>query len=59
MRAVSGCSWAPKLTRNCEIKHWLPVARTDGRSVYGHVITAFSRMGRLSLAMGSRVERGA
>ena len=25
----------------------MPVVRTDGRSVYGHVITKFSRMGRL------------
>ena len=24
----------------------MPVLRTDGRSVYGHVITKFSRMGR-------------
>ena len=26
----------------------IPVVRTDGRSVYGHVISKFSRMGRLS-----------
>ena len=25
-----------------------PVVRTDGRAVYGHVITKFSQMGRLS-----------
>ena len=25
----------------------MPVVRTDGRSVYGHVITKFSRMGSL------------
>ena len=25
----------------------MPVVRTDGLSVYGHVITKFSRMGRL------------
>ena len=25
----------------------MPVVQTDGRSVYGHVITKFSRMGRL------------
>ena len=38
--------WAPKLARKCERKHWFPVVRTDGRA-YGHVITKFSRMGRL------------
>ena len=37
--------WAPKLARKCESKHWLPCG-ADGRS-YGHVITKFSRMGRL------------
>ena len=31
--------------RKCESKHWFPVVRTDGRSVYGHVITEFSGMG--------------
>ena len=28
---VSGCTWAPKLARNCEIKHWC--GPTLGRSV--------------------------
>ena len=37
--------WAPKLARKCETKHWFPCG-ADGRS-YGHVITKFSRMGRL------------
>ena len=37
--------WAPKLARKCESKHWFPCG-ADGRS-YGHVITKFSRMGRL------------
>ena len=48
--------WAPKVARKCESKHWLSVVRTivslaggraGGQSVYGHVITKFSRMGRL------------
>ena len=41
---------APKLVRKCEIEHWLPCGadgRSGGRSVYGHVITKFSRMGSL------------
>ena len=42
-------SWAPKLARKCENKHWFPCG-ADGRSVvrlvYGHVITKFSGMGR-------------
>ena len=37
--------WAPKLARKCESKHWFPCG-ADGRS-YGHVITKFSRIGRL------------
>ena len=41
---------APKLARKCEIKHWYACG-ADGRkvgwSVHGHVITKFSRMGRL------------
>ena len=42
---------APKLARKCEIKHWWPCGadgRSLARSVYGHVITKFSRMVRLS-----------
>ena len=39
----------------------MPVVRTDGRSVYGHVITKFSRMGRLPhfLSYGAPPTRGA
>ena len=43
----------------------MPVVRTDGRavgrSVYGHVITKFSRLGRLShfLSYGAPPARGA
>ena len=37
--------WAPKLARKCESRHWFSCG-ADGRS-YGHVITKFSRMGRL------------
>ena len=40
-----GFPWAPKLARKCESRHWFPCG-ADGRS-YGHVITKFSRMGRL------------
>ena len=36
---------AIKCARKCESKHWFPCG-ADGRS-YGHVITKFSRMGRL------------
>ena len=32
MREVSGCSWAPKLARESEIKHWLSCG-VDGRSL--------------------------
>ena len=32
MKAVSGCSLAPKLARECEIKHWLPCG-VDERSL--------------------------
>ena len=38
--------WAPKVARKCESKHWYACG-ADGRSVYGHVITKFSRMGSL------------
>ena len=45
MSAISGCSWAPKLTRKCKIKHWFSWG-VNGRS-FGvrsrH--TKFSRMG--------------
>ena len=48
-------SWAPKVVRKCESKHWFSCG-TDGRSlrwavgqsVYGLVITKFSGMGRFT-----------
>ena len=40
----SAFSWAPKVARKCESKHWYACG-ADGRSV-GHVITKFSGMGR-------------
>ena len=39
-------SWAPKLARKCESKHWFPCG-ADRRSAYGHVIIKCSRMGKL------------
>ena len=39
------CSCAPKLAR---VNIGCPVVRTDGRAVYGHVITKFSGMGRFT-----------
>ena len=45
----SASSWAPKVARKCESKHWYACG-ADGRSVgrsVGHVITKFSGMGRL------------
>ena len=65
MQSVSSwASWAPKVVRKCESKHWFSCGadgrradgrraggraggREGGRSVYGHVITKFSGMGRL------------
>ena len=45
-------SWALKVVRRCESKHWFScgadgksLGRAVGRSVYGHVITKFSGMG--------------
>ena len=44
-------SWAPKLAKSVRVNIGCPVVRTDGRSlarsVYGHMITKFSGMGRL------------
>ena len=40
----SAFSWAPRVARKCESKHWYACG-ADGRSV-GHVITKFSGMGR-------------
>ena len=52
----SVCAWAPKLARKCESKHWYACG-ADGqsyvRSVYGHVITKFSGMGRFTYLWGS------
>ena len=42
-------SWAPKLHRKCESKHWFPCGaygRSFVRSINGQVITKFSGMGR-------------
>ena len=56
-------SWAPKVARKCESKHWYTCGadgraaggRTSGRVVYGHVITKFSGMGRFTvLTHGAR-----
>ena len=42
-------SWAPKLAKSVRVNIGFPVVRTDGgRSVYGHVITKFSGMGRFT-----------
>ena len=44
----SWAPWAPKVARKCASYIGIPVVRrTVGRSVYGHVITKFSRMGSL------------
>ena len=44
LMCISAFSWAPKVARKCEGKHWYAWG-ADGRSV-GHVITKFSGMGR-------------
>ena len=54
---MPGCTWASKLARECEIKHWYACG-ADGRTVHGHVNTKFSRLHRIFLAMGLRA-RGA
>ena len=48
-------SWAPKVVRKCERKHWFSrgadgrsLGWAVGRSVYRHVITKFSGMGRFT-----------
>ena len=46
----SWAPWAPKVARKCESKHWYAFGaegQSLGWSVYGHVITKFSRMGNL------------
>ena len=45
---------APKLASKREIKHWYACGadgRTDGWSVYGHVIAEFSTMDRFSIKL--------
>ena len=53
-------SWASKLAKSVRVNIGCPVVRTDGRSavggrrsVYGHVITKFSGMGRFTKLWGS------
>ena len=47
-------SWAPKLAKSVRVNIGYPVVRTDGRrSVYGHVVTKFSGMGRFTKLWGS------
>ena len=45
-------SWVPKVVRKCESKHWFSCVADGrmavGRSVYGHVITKFSGMGKFT-----------
>ena len=51
---------APKLARECEIKHWYACG-ADGRKVgwpmYGHVIAEFSRMDRFSKLWVTSMDR--
>ena len=52
MQLVFSC--APKLAKKVRVNIGFPVVRTDGRrSVYGHVITKFSGMGRFAKLWGS------
>ena len=48
----SAFSWAPKVARKCESKHWYACGAdgraAGGRAVYGHVVTKFSGMGRFT-----------
>ena len=58
MQSVS--SWAPKVVRKCESKHWFSCG-ADGRaggqwSMYGHVITKFSGMGRFTKLWSSTMK---
>ena len=51
--AISGCTWALKVVRKCEIKHWFPCGadgRSFGWSVYSHMIAKFSGMDRFFYA---------
>ena len=53
-------SCATKLARKCEIEHWFPCGadgRTEGRAVYGRVITKFSGMDRFPELWGSACAR--
>ena len=52
----SASSWAPKVVRKCESKHWFSCGvdgRSVGLSVYSHVITKFFGMGRFTKLWGS------
>ena len=58
----SWAPWAPKVARKCENKHWDACGadrRSVGRSVYGQVITKFSRMGSLPHFLPMVLCRGA
>ena len=53
-------SCATKLATKCEIEHWFPCGadgRTEGRAVYGRVITKFSGMDRFPELWGSACAR--
>ena len=39
-------AWAPKVVESVRVNIGIPVVQRDGRA-YGHMITKFSRMGRL------------
>ena len=43
----SWAPWAPKVARKCESNIGMPVVWAGSRSVYGHMITKFSRTGSL------------
>ena len=45
MSAISGCSWAPKLTRKCKIKHWFSWGVNGQSFGVRSRHTKFSRMG--------------
>ena len=49
----SGDTGQPKVVKKCQSKHWFSCASDGRRTVYGHVITKFSGMGRLIKLWGS------
>ena len=62
MQIVFSC--APKQARKCESRHWFPFSadgRSVARSLYDHVITKYSWMGRLPhfLSCGAPLTRSA